>query len=453
MPAVIPPIGLGYLGTALRRHGLSVCIEDAARDHLNLPALAQRIASLSPRLIGIQLYSADVSLARSFCRQSKHLLPGTPIVLGGPHPSIDPHGVLDDVHDADWSLRGEAEEGLPLLAKLVCGSNSPTEDDLSQVSGLTYRTEGRLVSIPPVVPDISDLGIPSWDLMHIERYPRQAHGVFSGMGRLAPVLTSRGCPYACTFCAGYKITGRRLRLRSLDHVVAEIEILVTHYGIREIQIEDECFAFDRKHCLEFCRRLSSFQPRVIWSCPNGVRADCLDSSLLEAMRESGCRAIAIGIESGSPAILRHMRKGITLEQAQEACEIATKHGLFVTGLFMLGYPTEKTSDIQNTIKLSLRLPLSAAHFACYLPTPGTEAFRTANAAPTCQKPAYDRFTHALVPYAPPSIGRRHLKWMQTWAYLRFYSQPRVMRLLAHTSVLGGIRYLLRRFIQVVLPWR
>ncbi len=162
------------------------------------------------------------------------------------------------------------------------------------------------------------------------------HGAFFKQYPVAPIITSRGCPFHCTFCGGHIISGRKIRQRSIKNVMSEIELLYRDYGVREIHIEDDNFTFRKDYVLEFCNHMRSKFPNLTWTCPNGVRIDTLDEEMVEAMRSSGCYALSIGIESGSDKILKLMKKSLNIQKIAEKIEMLKKFDIDINAFFIPG---------------------------------------------------------------------------------------------------------------------
>jgi radical SAM superfamily enzyme YgiQ (UPF0313 family) len=170
---------------------------------------------------------------------------------------------------------------------------------------------------------------------------------------VAPIITTRGCPYNCSYCSASIISGRQLRFRSPSLVVDEIEMLVNTYGVREIQIEDDNFTLNTKHALEICREIIRRGIKVIWSLPNGVRVDCLTDELLADMRKSGCYLMALGIESGNQRLLDESGKKLDLTIVPDMVNKVRKAGIAVWGFFMIGFPSETNQEVWETINFAL----------------------------------------------------------------------------------------------------
>jgi radical SAM superfamily enzyme YgiQ (UPF0313 family) len=440
----VPPIGLGYVAAALRRRGFRPRIIDCVNERIRTPELASRIAAARPRAVGVQVFSYDMPATRSFLGALRRRGVDCPVVVGGAHPSGDPRGVLEDLPEADYGIQGEGEESFPeLLERLEDGGRG----DWRAVPGLIRREGGGVVVNPPSrIRELDRHAPPAWDLMDPRRYRSAPQGVFYRALPIAPISTSRGCPFPCTFCAGFSLMGRSVRLRSLDSVLEEIDHLRAAYGVRELHIVDDTFTQYPERVRELCRRLIAAGHELAIAFPNGVRLDTLDRETLELLRRAGCYSMILGIESGSQRVLDHMRKGTDLALIREKVGLIQEQGIEVMGFFIIGYPIETRADIRRTMRLACELPLVGAHFGNFLPLPGTEMTRRLQESGALGRIEWGELFYSRPICPPPGMTARELKRLQREAYLRFYLRPRMMLVTARrVRSLAHLRRLLERF--------
>ena len=225
------------------------------------------------------------------------------------------------------------------------------------------------------------------------------------------------------------MTGRRFRPRSPASVLAEVRELVSRYSVREIHLVDDAFATRRDRALEILDGLAGLD--LALSFPNGLRADAIDDAMTAALRRAGTHTVNLGIESGSPAVLARVAKGLDLDTVRGAASRLKAAGIEVGGFFLLGLPGETVRDVEGTVRFAMDLPLDRAHFSAFLPLPGTEAMRQAAAeGGVPDDPSLLRYD--AVPWAPAAIGRARLKALQRGAFLRFHLRPRILWGLART---------------------
>lgn len=422
---VVPPIGLGYLATALRKEGFrNVIILDCLKENLGLNVLVKRLEQLNPAIVGFQVYSYDFPFVIKIIAKLKELLPYVVVIVGGPHVSATQAAALQELPGAEFGFIGEGEVGLPLLAKrLLKNENIP----LSDIPGLLYREDGHVLVNPrAAISDLDSLGIPAWDLMNPNEYPDNPQGGFYMNFPIAPVSTTRGCPYACTFCGSAVNMGRKLRFRSIPMVLNEMCLLYNDYGVREFHIIDDMFNFEKQRVLDFCKGIREHDMKISYTFPNGLRLNHLDREMLEIMKEMGAYSFNVGIESGSQRILDRMKKNLTLKLIEEKVNLIVTSGLEPCGFFIMGFPGETKEDIKATIEFAKRLKLKRAHFSNFLPLPGAEATQELLEHAELEKLSWGNLFYSKVPYAPQGISKKELKAWQRRAYLSFYLRPVIL---------------------------
>lgn len=442
---VVPPIGLGYLATALRRAGFKdVLILDCVKEDLDLAGFRAKVKKFKPEIVGWQIFSHDLASLKESLAIVKKIDPKIFTIAGGPHPSGFPEEILRDFSQLDFGLKGEGEIGFPLLIKRLSGEKI----DLTKIPGLVWR-QGRKIIINQQVffNDLDSFGFPAWDLLKPNEYPDAPQGVIFKNLPVAPVMATRGCPFQCTFCAGKTVTGIKIRSRSVKNVLTEVELLNKKYGIKEIHFLDDNFTFNRRYVKNFCQELLKKDFRISWCCPNGVRLDTLDLEILKLMKQAGCYYISVGIESGSDRILKLMKKSLDVKKITRQIKLIRQSGLTVNGFFILGYPGETKKEMEKTIKFSQRLGLTRAAFYNFLPLPGTEAYRQLIASGEISAQEFD-FSHtfqAETPYSPLGVSKEELKKLQQKAYRQFYLRPGILwAMVKEIKTLNQVKYLLRR---------
>ena len=418
-----PSLGLGYLAASVRK-GHEVEILDCIKEGVNIDRLGRFLTSHNPDVFGLQFYTFDLSFIKNALRLAKSVKKDVVTVVGGPHPSAVPLKVMDGFkEDLDFLFAGEAEVGLPKLLDLLKSGKS----DLSSVPGLTWRKDGMVVSNPKaVVEDLNVIGMPAWDLIHPELYPESQHGAFFRKFPIAPIMITRGCPYPCTFCVGSIVSGKKIRYRSIDNVLKEIDLLYNDFGIREFHVIDDNFTCDKVYAKEFLRRLKGLNLDISWAVPNGVRMDTLDEELLGLMKETGLYLISLGIESGSDKVLRSMKKGTTTAKTRECVKMIDRAGIDMAGFFILGFPGETEETIRQTIKFSTELNLIRANYFTYLPFPGSESYAELQAKGELEGIDWEHFYLMNATYVPKALTRKKLKGLQRLAFARFYLRPRII---------------------------
>jgi anaerobic magnesium-protoporphyrin IX monomethyl ester cyclase len=298
---------------------------------------------------------------------------------------------------------------------------------LDGIPGLLWRENGSSrANQRASVEDLDSLGFPAWDLMPPNTYPDAPQGAFYKQFPIAPMASTRGCPYSCTFCGSPVNMGNRLRFRSLPHVFAEMELLRTKYGVREFHFVDDMFNASKSRVIEFCKTLQDKNWQISYTFPNGLRLNTIDEEMLIAMKNSGAYAFTVGIESGSPRILKAMKKKLDVDMIREKLNLISSIGLEPSGFFLIGFPGETKEDMQMTLKFAKSLPIKRAHFSNFLPLPGTEATRLLMESGELQTIDWTQLAYSSVPYSPTGITKEELKAFQRRAFLEFHLRPKIL---------------------------
>ncbi|MEE2830516.1 MAG: radical SAM protein [Myxococcota bacterium] len=385
---ITPPLGVAYLAGYLREHGLAVAVVDALGEapskvtpfrkqaFLRGLDLAETAAAI-PRethLVGISnLFTSAWPAVAELAAAIKQRLPDVPIIVGGPHPAALPAECLAE--DAvDFVGIGEGER--PLLD--LCGALEQGRD-FSDLEGLAFLgPDGEAIVRPQtkrtLIQDLGEIPFPARDLLPMENYvqTQEAHGPVSS--RWTSILSSRGCPYGCTFCES-RLT--RWRARRAEEVVDEIEHCVKTWGIEDFHFEDDNMTIRTDRILEMAAELRRRGLKIRWQTPNGIRASVTDQETLRAMRDSGCHHITLAPESGSQRVLENViQKGrdFELDQVIRVAEDAHQLGMKVAAYFIIGLPGELPEEVEQTITYArelARVGVDEVGFSLFIPLPGT----------------------------------------------------------------------------------
>jgi len=412
-----PPLGLGYLATALRKNGLTVEILDANKKRVSVGELPRIIGKIKPDFVGFQFYTLNLNYVREGHRLIKRINSEIITLVGGPHPSALPYEIFQTLgKPLDFAFAGEAEIGLPTLIKKI-NENSNT---FANIPGLIYRKNKKTYVNPPLFfKDIDKFGSPAWDLLKPESYPEAQHGAFFKNFPIAPIITTRGCPYQCSFCAARLNNGPFLRKRAPVAVVNEIETLYKQRGIREFHIVDDNFTLDKDHAAKILKGIIKLKLKATLAVPNGIRLDTLDKEILKLMKKAGFYLISVGIESGSDRILKMMNKNLMTGQIREKIKLIKRTGLDVAGFFILGYPGETEKEIRQTINFSLNLGLLRANYFLFLPLPGTPIYENLKKQSKIKAVNWEKASFTTPAY-DGEIKKEKLKKLQREAFIKFF---------------------------------
>lgn len=365
-PPMHPHLGLAYLIASLKKNGITkVDVYDQGLE-ADDEVLYRRIERLRPRVIAVTTFSYSFALADSLVRELKQRT-GIPVILGGPHVSAVRGSVLS-ASCADFAMYGESDLTFLSFLRELCG-----ERRWEIVDNLIWRnTSGEItVNKPaPFIKDLDSLPFPDMGAFGFERYP------YFKIKRM-PLLTSRGCPYGCNYCSVKLSMGRTFRPRSPENVVAEIKHWKSVYGIRDFDINDDCFNLDMARAEAFCDLLIKEKVNITYVSHNGIRADRVNERLLQKMKASGCFAVNYGCESGSQEVLDVLGKSLRLEAVRNAVEMTTRAGIHNAVTFIIGHKGETLARARQSIEFAKGLKTNFVTFYNLVPYPGTDVYEWA----------------------------------------------------------------------------
>lgn len=421
--AQFPPIGLGYVASALRGGGYSdVKILDCVLEGMDLSGFEEYLRKLRPDVVGVNSWSLSVNGVDRSLKLIKSISPSTVTVIGGPHPSALGDKSMRYFNEADYGFKGEAEAGAPLLMDYISGKGVRPET----IPGLMWREGGKLrTNAQTFEKDLDSIAFPSWDLIRPERYA--ASGTLI-QKKTACIITTRGCPFPCTFCSAYVTAGRELRRRSIDNVMDELRLLISSFGIKRFVVFDENITLRHAHIKDLCNRVIEEGMNVSFELPNGVRLDTLNFEILTLMRRAGFSdRVAVGIESGSERILKLMKKGLTKQEIREKVDLLNRAGFRPIGYFIVGFPTETRDEIEETVRFAKELKLYRAGFMPFHPLPGTESYNfLVERGEIPEEFDWTALSTDNIAYAPEGMSKDELDRLRKQAILRFNLRPRVV---------------------------
>jgi radical SAM superfamily enzyme YgiQ (UPF0313 family) len=432
----IPGIGTLTLAAVARAAGHRVHIVDGKRSGTPVAEVATKIVALAPDHVGISATTISIHNAARIAAQVKAQLPGAVITVGGPHVSAVPERTLAMFSGFDYGVVGEGERSyLDLIARLAA------REDPRGVEGLVYR-DGDEVRANPRAPyldgdDLDRLPEPAWDL--VPEFPlRFQPNVFNYRATpVASVVTSRGCPFSCTFC-DRSTSGRKGRFHSVDYVVAMCRRLAS-LGVRHILFYDDLFTVNRRRVVELCERFLGEGFTFTWSCNS--HPNLLDPPTLDLMRRAGCWQIAYGIESGSQRVLDVVKHEVKIPRMLATLRETRAAGIRVKGLLMMAHPTEDEDSLGETVEFLRRAPLDLAQVTKFTPYPGTPSYPTVHQHGSFEED-WERMNAMNWVFVPRGLTAETLERYFRCAYKAFYTRPDVLWGLVRTLA-GEPRYLAR----------
>jgi len=377
---VSPPIGLAYIAAALEAEGHGVSIIDSPVAKYTLDQTVNKVVQEQPDAVGLTATTHTRFIAADIGRQIKECL-DTFVFVGGPHFSATAKDALQQIPSIDVVVRGEGEYTvLELLQRYF------TNEPLDKVLGISYRNNrGRIIENPDRPPvDLNSIPMPSWHLLPMDNYRgglgEYRHGNLSKEEWNMPaagVMSSRGCPFQCIFCATSASSRGAKPFRMLDPTkfVDNIELLYRKHGTRLFHFWDDTFTISKGHVVEVCEEILHRHLNIKWYAR--ARVNTVDKEMLAIMRRAGCVALLYGVESGSLKVLNSIKKHITLNQVREAVKLSVELGFDVLLAFMISFPEEREEDVLATLRFVAELrkmgenvaPIALSPTVIY---PGTE---------------------------------------------------------------------------------
>ena len=400
-------LGLGYIASVLESKSMKVKVIDY---QINEDCEKQILESLKEHhWVGIYISIASITNSLNIAKVIRRQSPRTKIVMGGPHATVIYDKLIPEY--ADIVVRGEGER---TITEVV--DSKPLKD----IQGIAYWDNGlKTTSSRSLIEDLDSLTFPAFHVFDLKGYKSP------GVQRFAvPLITSRGCPYQCIYC-GTKIThGTKLRLRSVENVIGEIDYLVKRFKVGEIFIYDDCFTFYPERVKEICNNIIKQRYKDLrFSLYNGVRPDICDDQMFRLMKQAGFYHVRLGIESSSQEILDKANKNLELTKVKETIAAIRKAGIRVGAFFMLGLPFDTKKTMQETIDFAKTLHLNEALFSIATPLPGTRFYEIVKKGGRFLQDLNLQSVDALKPcFEMEHLKAQDMEKMLTKAYRQFCSR-------------------------------
>jgi radical SAM superfamily enzyme YgiQ (UPF0313 family) len=450
LAAVENPVWAGLMATFCRRKGLSVAIIDAEAEELISTEVAERVQELDPVLAAVVAYGHQPSASTQImtacgqvCSAIKDVTPRQDVLLVGGHVAALPERTLRE-EDVDFVASGE---GLHTLVALVAALKTPAPD-LAKVPGLWYwdRGEPRHTPDRPLVADL-DAEMPgqAWDLLPMRKYRAHNWHCLGGLERqpYAALYTTLGCPYHCSFCCiqapfksgeaagGVKDSTNTYRYWTPDTVIAQIDLLVNQYGVRNIKIADEMFVLNRKHVVGICDRIIQRRYDLnIWAY---TRVDTIKDGMLDKLKAAGVNWLAFGIEAGAARVRANVDKAFDQDEVFRVIEKVRAPGINVIGNYIFGLPEDDLETMQATLDLAIALNCEFANFYSAMAYPGSPLYAQAlrQGVPLPRRwTGYSQHARDTLPMPTRCVSAHDVLQFRDEAFQRYYTNPRYLEMIA-----------------------
>lgn len=426
------PLNYIHLSAYLREHGHQPKIFDMIFDDVTTDVVDAWIRENGVTVAGIGCMTCEFPDAVEEARRLKAAHPGIRVIFGGAHPSGAPEDCLQ-TGVVDYVIVGEGEIALDQLLKSLEAGREP-----DGIAGVWKISGGQIASnVPAEVPDIETLPPPAYDILDLPKYFQlDSPWHFPKSKRVVQFISSRGCPYRCSYC--HTIHGKKYRGLSPEKVLDQMEDLVKNHGVKEFMMVDDIFNFDLERAKQICRGVLDRRLGVHLQFPNGVRGDRFDEELVELMAKAGGHFMAVAIETVSERYQKLIRKNLKLDQAMQTVRWGRKYGLEVAGFFMIGFPGESLEEVQSTIDFALTAPFDSIFISIVAPFKGTVLRNDMQEGRfgMLEEETLTALDEAFPVVHNKSLPPEQLVKIQRNAYWRFYLKPRSMLNLAKRMTNG-----------------
>lgn len=346
------PLGLGYLASIAREKAEIIVVDENVA-----PFDLEKITREPPDIVGITSTTPSFPRALEIARALRKKMENTKIVMGGTHVTFCPEEALRG--GADIVVRGEGEHAFKELLE---------GHELKRIKGISYRVDGKVFHNPlrELVAELDSLPFPAWEYFSLRGY-----GIMS-------LVTSRGCPYSCSYCSASRFWGQRVRYRSPENVLEELKRIAA-LGYKLVRFMDSTFTLNKKRALRICELIKDEGLDLKWSCE--TRADALDGEILRALAGSGCNLLCLGVDSGSQRVLDETKRQMRVGVIKKAFSKIREHGIAARAYVTFGFPGESEKGVKETIRLleearpeQILLSLATAY-------PGTELWGCSEVEP------------------------------------------------------------------------
>jgi anaerobic magnesium-protoporphyrin IX monomethyl ester cyclase len=301
----------------------------------------------------------DLNISHKLAKKIKLKYPTSKIIIGGFGPTASPNLINKNLFDS--IIIGEGELTIKDFIKDF------KQNNIKKIYSKKFLSEKQLNSLP----------LPSRDLLDYKGGKIFNFGIEYTKGQSTGIVTSRGCPYNCSFCASCSLWDQKIRFRNIDKVITEIEYVIKRYKIFNFKIQDDTFIINEKRVIDFCKKMinlnKKYNNKISWRCYGG-RVDLITENMLKYMKKSGCKEIDYGIETGDQKILNLMQKKTNIKQAINAIKITKKNGIDTRAFIMVGLPGTTKKTAEKDIDFLKKAKPDAVNLAIFNPYPGSDIY-------------------------------------------------------------------------------
>lgn len=423
MGVIAPPLGIAYMAGVLQENNIDVEILDASAEDMDFKDVEKELLKRKPDLVALTALTPTIGRALETAQVVKETLPDSIVVMGGYHPTFNFIETLED-ENVDIVIKGEGEYIMLNLVQALENQSS-----LHDVKGIVFEDKNskEIVVNPeaPLIQDLDELPFPALNLLPMKKYR-----LLDMDTHMTTMITTRGCPMQCSFCSSAAMHGKKIRERSVENIVDEIEYLNTNYDIDTIAFMDDTFTLKKRKVMAICDEILKRNIEIMWGCTS--RVDTLDEKLLKKMKEAGCITIFIGVESADQQQLDNMCKNTTIAKIENAFKIAHKLKIRTIASVALGMPGDTKEIMNKTVKFVHKLKPNYAIYSLATPYPGTRFYKEAFEKNLIKIKDWSKYTLITPILETIDCSLNDMRKIQAKAFMKFYLRP---------------HYIIRQFLQ------
>lgn len=423
MGVIAPPLGIAYMAGVLQENNIDVEILDATAEDMDFKDVEKELLKRKPDLVALTALTPTIGRALETAQVVKETLPDSIVVMGGYHPTFNFIETLED-ENVDIVIRGEGEYIMLNLVQALENQSS-----LHDVKGIVFEDKNskEIVVNPeaPLIQDLDELPFPALNLLPMKKYR-----LLDMDTHMTTMITTRGCPMQCSFCSSAAMHGKKIRERSVENIVDEIEYLKTNYDIDTIAFMDDTFTLKKRKVMAICDEILKRNIEIMWGCTS--RVDTLNEKLLKKMKEAGCITIFIGVESADQQQLDNMCKNTTIAKIENAFKIAHKLKIRTIASVALGMPGDTKEIMNKTVKFVHKLKPNYAIYSLATPYPGTRFYKEAFEKNLIKIKDWSKYTLITPILETIDCSLNDMRKIQAKAFMKFYLRP---------------HYIIRQFLQ------
>ena len=409
------PIGLAYLAAVLEANENEVLVLDCLASEIDHEKLKEKLSYFEPNLIGISSMTPMVPSTMLAAKVAKEACPDATVVLGGPHATFMDREILAQESSVDIIVRGEGELTLLELAQKIAGQES-----IDGVEGITFRKNGQPIQnqTRPYIQNLDELPYPAY-----KHFPLDKYRLFGKL--FFPVITSRGCPFQCSFCTTSRTLGKQYRARSPKNIGDELELLKNEYHADSFTFYDDTLTLDKQRIFEICDEIKTRKINIPWDCQ--TRVDQISEEVLARMKQTNCQQVFFGAESGCQDVLNWVKKRTTVAQNESAIKMAKKAGLFVAISIIIGYPGETAAMRKETLDFLKRAEPDDVYLCIATPYPGTDLRVLVEQMGLKMSPDWEKYDTTTPVFENPLLSDEEAIKIRAQFYDSFYTPKYTLR--------------------------